>query len=92
MRGKTVPGRVRSPMVLYDEARKPSGHATEKCGCCNPCKPHHADARTHPSRNQLKLRVAHAWALDEDWGEEEEENPVRYLIVADLEALVSVAG
>jgi hypothetical protein len=39
----------------------------------------------------LKLRVGHAWSMDEDWGQDEE-NVVRASIKADLEALAEKAG
>ena len=44
------------------------------------------DMRAHtPAGILLKLRVEHAWSMDEDW-EQEQENVVRASIKADLEA------
>ena len=51
------------------------------------------DMRAHtPAGILLKLRVEHAWSMDEDWGEEDEENVVCASIKADLEAMAEKAG
>ena len=50
------------------------------------------DMRAHtPAGILLKLRVEHAWSMDEDW-EQEQENVVRASIKADLEAQAEKAG
>ena len=50
------------------------------------------DMRAHtPAGILLKLRVEHAWSMDEDW-EQEQENVVRASIKADLKAQAEKAG